>query len=232
MPCLAHGQWGCSSAVRWRRRLLVALVQPGWLSQLTAHWVFTDDWSAFFQDLVFFLAGYVIYSSFQLRAAVRQHGFAALVLGVTYWGIVVVLTAQGQVPAKDFSPASLLFVLTQTLSAWLLTLALLGLAMRYLTVPRAWQRYLTSAAFPVYLIHMPVLTVVAYYLLKISAPWYLQLLLITVATISGSFAIYDLIIRRTPVTRLLFSAKATRLKESGLGDSSTQQTHSVASTHA
>jgi membrane-bound acyltransferase YfiQ involved in biofilm formation len=193
--------------------LVVALVQPGWLGRLTAHWPYTDNWPEFCLDLLFFLAGYVIYASVRLGAAVRQHCFAALSLGLAYWVMVVVLTAKGKVPAPDFSPSALLFALTQTSSAWLLTLALLGLAMRYLTSSTKRQRYLTSATFPVYLLHMPLLTVVAYFLLKLPAPWYLQLLLIASVTIVGSFAIYELVIRRTSVTRFLFGAKAAHAQE-------------------
>jgi peptidoglycan/LPS O-acetylase OafA/YrhL len=115
------------------------------------------------------------------------------------------------------SPDAALFALTQTLSAWLLALALLGLAMRLLTFTSTAQRYLTAAAFPVYVLHMPLLTVIAYYMLKVPLPWPLQLLLITLATALAAFGIYELVVRRTPLTRLLFGVKAPHPMEGSKG---------------
>lgn len=187
---------------------LVALLQPGWLSGITTGWIFSDDWVAFFLDLVMFLYGFLIYSSERLHRAIQAVAFPALALSLVCWGIVGVILALGSAPAAGFSPAALLFAIVQVFGIWLLVLALLGLAMRYLTVSTNWQRYLTTAAFPIFVLHGPLLTASAYYLLQLPAPGFIQLPLIFVVTVASAFAVYEYVVRRTPVTRALFGVTA------------------------
>lgn len=186
---------------------LVALLQTGWLSRVTEGWLFTDDWPNFFLDLVIFLYGYLIYTSVRLRGVVRAQAVPALVLGSVCGGILIGLVYSGHVPATGYSLASLLFAYVQTLVAWLIALGLLGLAMRLLTVSTPVQRYLTDAAFPVFVLHGPLLTISAYYILQVPIPGIVQALLIFAITVAGAFGIYEYVVRRTPVTRFLFGAK-------------------------
>jgi len=130
--------------------------------------MFTDDWPAFLLDLSFFVVGYLIYASPDLRAVVRRHALAAFVLGVAYWAMGVGAMVQGGVSTTTLSSTAILFAVTQTLSAWLLALALLGLAMR----------------------------------------WPVQLLLIMLATAIGAFGLYEVVIRRIGLMRILFGVKA------------------------
>jgi glucan biosynthesis protein C len=197
--------------------LVVALLRPGWLEHITAHWLFTDVWSEFFLDLALFLCGYLIYSSRQLRATVYDLSIPALLLGLLCWAADAVVTHAGKAPSASFAPTALAYTAAWALSAWLVSVALLGLAMRYLAFSSPLQRYLTYAAFPVYLLHLSVLTISAYYLLRLPLPWYIQLLLITGVTVLVAFGVFDLVIRRTPVTRFLFGVKARWSEGTGLG---------------
>jgi glucan biosynthesis protein C len=187
--------------------LAVALLRPGWLERVTAGWLYADIWSEFVLDLALFLCGYLIYSSARLSAVVRDTCVSTLAIGLLCWGAVAGVTLAGGEPTPSFTPAALAYTAAWALAAWMLCLALLGLAMRYLTVSTPQQRYLTYAAFPVYLLHMPVLTVSAYYLLKLPLPWYIQLLLITGVTVILAFGIFEWVVRRTPLTRFLFGVK-------------------------
>jgi phenylacetate-CoA ligase len=187
--------------------LVFALLRPGWLEGLTAHWLFTDVWSDFFLDLFLFLCGYLIYSYRRLREAVGVLWIFTLAVGIVCWAAVAGVTIAGKAPSASFALPSLVYALGLALSAWLISLGLLGAAMRYLTFTTPEQRYLSDAAFPVYLLHMSVLTISAYYLLKLPLPWYLQLLLIIAVTVVVAFGLFDLVVRRTPVTRFLFGVR-------------------------
>jgi hypothetical protein len=63
-----------------------------------------------------------------------------------------VATSNDRVPFLPYS-------LSQTHAMWLLSLAMLGLALRYLTKTPSWQRHLTTTAFPVYFLHLPLLVI-------------------------------------------------------------------------
>jgi peptidoglycan/LPS O-acetylase OafA/YrhL len=116
----------------------------------------------------------------------------------------------GHAPPNNYSLASVGFALVQVYAIWLLIVAVLGLAMRYLVMSPAWQRYLTTAAFPVFILHLPILTIIAYDLQALAMPWYVLFALITIMTFVISFALYEFLVRRTPVIRSLFGLKSAK----------------------
>jgi glucan biosynthesis protein C len=188
--------------------LVAALLRPGWLDRLTARWMIAGVWWEFFLDFALFLCGYLIYARPRLAAGVRDLRGLTLGAGLACLVGLASVSAAGKVPpSTSFAPASIAFSIGLALSAWLMSLALLGMAMRYFTFSTAPQRYLTYATFPVFVLHLPILTIVAYYLVKVPLPWYIQFLLITAATMLIAFGIFELVIRRTPVTRFLFGVK-------------------------
>jgi len=190
--------------------ILVALLRPGWLERVTAGWIYTDEWPNFFIDLAMFVYGYLIYANPRLRAAVRDLWIPASILGSGVTVLVVALMAMGRVPPADYSLASILYAFATAFAAWLPALALLAVAMRFLTRSTPALRYLTPAAFPVYVLHTSILAVSAYYLLMLPVPWYVQLALILAVTLAGSLALYEYVLRRARLTRFLFGIPEPR----------------------
>lgn len=188
----------------------VALLTPGWLYHLTAWFPLRDDWTALSLDLALFIYGYLIYSSTRLRDAVRNLAVFALAAAAGCWIVVVAVRLRGDAPASDFSPPSLAFAGVQVFAIWLLTLAALGLAMRYLSTAPRWQVYLTTAAFPIFVLHLPLLTIAAYYMQLLPLPWYVLAVLIMLVTAATSFALYEYVVRRVVVLRFLFGLTSPR----------------------
>lgn len=189
--------------------VLVTLLQPGWLSQLTSGWPLRDDWTQFFLDLVMFIFGYLLYSYPPLLDVVRRLAYLTLGLAALLWTSVLVIRWNHLGPANNFSAPYVVFSLAQGLAIWLLILGALGTALRLLTMAPAWQHYLVIATFPVYVLHLPILFMAAYYLQSLTLPWPLTWALIVVVTFGGAFALYEYVVRRTPVTRLAFGLEAT-----------------------
>lgn len=193
--------------------VLLSLLRTGWLERITSGWIYTDDWAAFLLCLVLFVYGYLIYSSKRLQAAVRDVAVYATVLGALCTIALVGMMMLNRVPSNDYSPASIVYAFGTAFAAWLPALALLGLAMRYLTKSTSLQRYLTPAAFPVFVVHTPFQAAFAYYVLQLQLPWMIQLTLIMVLTIGMAFVAYEYLLKRTRVTRFLFGIKTPRAKE-------------------
>lgn len=109
------------------------------------------------------------------------------------------VAAAGRIPpSTSFATPSLAFFIGLAPSA-----RLLSLAKRHLAFSTPLQRYLTYATFPVFVLHLLILTIVAFYLLKVTLQWCVQLLLIIAVTMLVAFTVFDRVIRRTPVTRFL-----------------------------
>lgn len=196
---------------------VVALLQTGWLQRLTDGLPVNEDWTTFAVDGLVYVFGYLIYSSVSLRVAIRQLRWVTLGLALACWGIVLGIRFSGDTPPNTFSLANVLFGLAQGFAIWLLILATLGLAMRYLTMLPAWLGYLNTAAFPIFILHMPIMTVAAYYLQALLVPWYALLPLIFVTTVAGSFAIYEYVVRRVPIIGTLFGLPSPRKVETTAG---------------
>lgn len=188
--------------------LVAALIRPGWLDRVSTRWQFAGAWWEFFLDFALFLCGYLIYSRPRLIAGLSDLRGLPLSAGLTCAAAVGVVTLFGKPPpSTSFAPAALAYSTALALSAWLLSLAFLAFALRYLAFSTPLQRYLTEAAFPVFVLHLPILAITAFYLLRLPLPWYVQYVLITSLTLIVALGIFHLVIRRTPVTRFLLGVK-------------------------
>jgi membrane-bound acyltransferase YfiQ involved in biofilm formation len=163
-----------------------------------------------YKEAVSMGGGYQAGSTPWLLEAVHRLTYLTLGAAIGLWAIILPLRLHSSAPASYGRVPLLLYSLTQTYAIWLPSLALLGLAMRYLTQTPSWQRYLTAAAFPVYLLHLPLLMITAYYLQRLPLPWYVQWSLALFITVATAFALYEYVIRRIRITRLLFGLESPR----------------------
>jgi peptidoglycan/LPS O-acetylase OafA/YrhL len=82
-----------------------------------------------------------------------------------------------------------------------------GFAYRYLNHPGKILKYLSQAAYPVYIIHMIFLYFGSYIIFPLMIPVFLKFVLVIILTGTGCFAMYELLIRRMSVLRPLFGLK-------------------------
>jgi hypothetical protein len=69
--------------------------------------------------------------------------------------------------------------------------------------------YLTDAILPIYVVHQPILLVAAYLMFPLSLPVFVEALLLVLVTAFGSLAVYEVLVRRWKIPRLLFGLKIT-----------------------
>ena len=91
-------------------------------------------------------------------------------------------------------------------SAWIY--AALGLAATYLNRPSRQLSYLNQAVYPVYIIHLPVQSALAYGLAKTDLPPTLGLPVLVVGVFAVSLLAYELLLRRSGALRPLFGLRA------------------------
>jgi peptidoglycan/LPS O-acetylase OafA/YrhL len=153
--------------------------------------------------LVFFFYGYLLYLDDRLLSGIRRDTCSALALGVGAWLWIAFITPawwQSGAPA----PAGLMVALNRGYCSWWWVMGILGLALRYLQFTTPVVEYLSRAAYPVYIIHMPILSFVGLWIVRLDLNIWLKFGIITVLALAASLAFYDLLIRRVGALRMLF----------------------------
>jgi len=91
--------------------------------------------------------------------------------------------------------------------------AVLAFGHRHLNRPGRALQYLSQAAYPIYIIHMIFLYLACWVVFPLAANDWLKFVLVLIFTITGCFALYELVIRRVGPLRVLFGLKATELHQ-------------------
>lgn len=156
---------------------------------------------------VAFVLGFMLVPNITFRSAVIRYRTHMLVLGVLLLAFHEVVL--GLFGAQVLSgPLALSLVrLLRGIITWCLLAGALGFASLYLTRGTPLLRSLSEACFPLYVLHMPILTVLAFYVVRWDTPVLIKFVTLIVLTTLVTFALYQGIVRRVPVMRLLFGLK-------------------------
>ena len=87
--------------------------------------------------------------------------------------------------------------------------SVLAFGYKYLNRPGKALRYLSQAAYPIYIIHMICLCLASLLIFPLNMDVHLKFILVLLLTVTGCFTIYEFIIRRINFIRLLFGLKVT-----------------------
>ena len=137
-------------------------------------------------------------------------GFTAIYCGNEFWNSALrwrwafLAAAIGMFMVRllifDLKPPH--YILPVESISWILSA--FGFAYRHLNRPGKVLRYLSRAAYPVYITHMVFLYLGSYFIFPLSMPAGIKLILMIVFTTLSCFVFYDLIIRRIKYIRPLF----------------------------
>jgi len=187
------------------------LALPGLLmvSHMDPDGFFTSrDWGGMGLPLYipFFLAGFLIISQEGLQASIRRQRWWSLGLAVAAFAAALSVALSDRDPAYGTTVYSLLYSLLSVFS-WSSVLAILGFGMQHLTFHTPFLHYANEAVLPFYILHQTVIISVGYYVVR----WHIPDLLKFAVIATGSFALvmllYELLIRRCNVLRVLFGMK-------------------------
>jgi glucans biosynthesis protein C len=163
------------------------------------------DWSIFIY-LSFFVSGFVIISHDGLQASIRRWRWVSLAAGVVLWGLIDPLWMALGAPTFG-SGAFALGIGPWCLNAWCWLLAILGFGMKHLRASTPFVMYANEAVMPFYILHQTVLLSLAYFVVRWAIPDPLKFL----AMLSGTFvivmALYEFVVRRSNILRILFGMK-------------------------
>jgi glucan biosynthesis protein C len=169
------------------------------------------DGKPFFMYLMVFVFGFMLMSDIRYQRALERNRWAALILGLacTAVGYVILLSGAAY---EDFSPGCILIGLVESFSIWFWLIAILAFGQRYLNIDNRLLRYARGGAYPFYVLHQTVIVVIGYYVVQWNAGVAPKFLVIAFGSLTGTIALYDLVVRRTRVTKFLFGMKSKAVR--------------------
>jgi glucan biosynthesis protein C len=174
---------------------------------------------------LFLLYGFLIALDGRFQAALRRGRRLALSAALPATLVLIIWAG-----AIDTSGGELMngsqtgWSALQALTGWLWVVAILGYASAIVSGrPRRssesapphsrWavvQRYANEAALPFYVLHLPVIVGVAWFVVRWNTFIAVKYFTVVIVSFAGTLALYELLVRRYRIIRLLFGMKAVR----------------------
>jgi peptidoglycan/LPS O-acetylase OafA/YrhL len=160
-------------------------------------------WSPFTYLVGFFPCGYLLALNQKALSSFERNRMSTLLLGVCTTLLYLVLTL-----GYGYSSYSIPFSLLRALNAWLWLATLLGFARRYLNIDNPLRAQANEAVLPFYILHLPVLVIIAFFLITWNIPILTKFVLIALVSFVIIIGLYQGVIVRVPLLRFLFGMKA------------------------
>ena len=185
-----------------------------------------------FSFLGFLLYGYLFASTNRFDRSARDNWAIALTAGAgciaAFFWMSVITWQAGVDPSRGYALANVLWRLFKGCSSWFWVLAIWGIGQR-LKKHRAIEgksahiaaparngllskvlEYANEAVLPFYIIHQTVIVIIGFHVVKWRAGVGVKYFTISLASVAMTFLLYDVFVRRTNVTRLLFGMKSKK----------------------
>ena len=199
---LAERRLAGAGILLWPLAYLCA-IRLGLAPRFPANHALVGDWYNHAMYFGVFMLGFALAGARAAWATLDRTRWLTLALAILGWAFLSAYFAAYDADAEPPVSLRLLARFLYGAEQWLAIAAVVGFAHRHLTHDSAVRRYLTTAIFPVYILHQTVIVVVAHALKpsQLYAP--VEGLLLVLVTISTCFLGYEAI-RRVRVLRPLF----------------------------
>ena len=167
-----------------------------------------QDWAYFAYHLVAFILGFTFCLDDRFQQAIDRHLKLSLPLAIV--SSVVVLVMRYKVPefsTSAYNPRYFIYSIFFGFQIWFWILSLLGLARRYLTKSNRFLAYFSRASYPFYILHLTLMVPIEYFIVQWRLEVFTEFLVFTLLSFIVTILTYDILVKRTKVTRFLFGMK-------------------------
>jgi len=211
-----------------RRGGILVFILPLLVIQLALRPFFPaeHDWADFIFRMSFFTLGYVLFADERFTRAIRRDWRIILAAAIVALAVTVAALAIGDPFAWSEAPGTPGFYFVWsfvTVNAWCWTVLVLFVGMRFLDFSNKWLRYGQEAVLPFFVVHQPVIIVIAFFVVQWSAGIPIKMLTVVLGSFAVSVGLYELVIRRIGLLRALFGMKSARTDVAPLGASAATQ---------
>ena len=174
-----------------------------------------NDWANFSHWWVLFMLGFLFASDTRLlerskNILVYSFGIGLISSGLLFTQFYDFNAYQFPTYQQLTENNTLQFVSLSTLkmiSVWAWVLTFVGFSVRFLNRPSRLLRYLNSAIYPLYCLHLTITVILAYFVIPLNLNIPTKLITITAGTFFFSFMFYELLFKRILLLRPLVGAK-------------------------
>ncbi|WP_190811165.1 acyltransferase [Flagellimonas sp. S3867] len=179
-----------------------------------------NDWAYFTYYLLFFLSGFMLFTSDKIINALAANRRLYLYQTILFTIILFALPSLFSEPSivQDYSRG-----ITEMIISLSCGLTAIGYFKQYFSKDHKFRKALNEAIYPFYILHQPALIFVGYAVLQWDISYGLQALLITVLSLVSIITTY-LIIKRFNVLRVAFGMKWLQKKQIAL-DNQVSKSH-------
>ncbi|PIY97147.1 MAG: hypothetical protein COY66_01060 [Candidatus Kerfeldbacteria bacterium CG_4_10_14_0_8_um_filter_42_10] len=197
---------------RFAGRLAGFFSKPGAMFILPVFTVFfIDGWpeladrnvASFF---LYLIIGFLFMAQSRFQETIDRQKYTLLALSV-FSGIIFILLQSWGEYQSGITLGSMAYDFLADFYAWVSILTLFAFSRAFLNRPGRAVRYAGPASYPVYLIHMPIVVAIGYYVIQWPAGIFTKYAVIVISSFIATFLVYDLLIRRMPLIRWLMGVK-------------------------
>lgn len=178
---------------------VILLFVPEWVCQ----YVLNIGGKSLGQFTILFLFGYYILSEESTLQTLKRYQLVSLAICTLSVSVYTYLYCFENIRNIWMTGLYIFF-------GWMGIITLLGIGQSKLNVHNRLSVYLAQASFPVYILHMPILVVVGFFILKLPIGVAGQFLLIVLISFIATFLIYE-IVKRIPVLRFFLGMTRQKL---------------------
>jgi glucans biosynthesis protein C len=184
---------------------------------LHAFFPYQHDWADFCFLLSFFILGYVLFADKRFTPAIRRDWPIMFTIGIAAFLALVALTFLSGGRNSEAAPRTLAdfsWWSLVTVCSWCWTSFMLFIGMRFLDYNNQWLQRGQEAVLPFYVLHQPVIFVVAFCAVQWEVDLLVKLLVVVLISFAATVGIYGLAIKRVSSLQTLFGMKVPRGKAS------------------
>jgi hypothetical protein len=157
--------------------------------------------------VLFFLYGFILISHEGLQKRIRQYRFLSLTAGALCMFSLLFLWAGPGDPIPGSGRYIAVFGIF-SVSSWCWILSFLGFGFEHLTENKPFLSYANEAVLPFYILHQTVLLSIGYFVTRWDIPALVKFGVISSSSFVIIISVYEFLIRRVNILRILFGMKS------------------------
>ncbi len=165
------------------------------------------DWFIFIFSITLFFLGFLLSQFSSFWQTCEKYRWQFFILSVISMIILFVQYYWPLVLPKEQGNALYLYGILDSIHIWLLIVSLLGFARKNLNFSNVFLRYTTPAVYPFYILHQTIIVAAGYYVVQWPLPMFIKLIMLIVICFVSVYLLYEYIIKRFMLTRLLYGLK-------------------------